>query len=41
MAKELSDWIAPWVDNHYTRHGTDLGREYQDGKRIQIIRVSS
>lgn len=41
MAQELQDWIAPWVDDHYTKHGTNLDRVYRDGKKIQITRVSS
>lgn len=40
MAKELQDWIVPWIDDHYNKYGTDTTKVYGDGKKVQIIEVS-
>ena len=40
MAKELQDWIIPWIDDHYNKHGTDTTKVYGDGKKVQIVEVS-
>jgi hypothetical protein len=40
MAKELQDWIIPWIDDHYDKHGTDTTKVYGDGKKVQIVEVS-